>query len=99
MIFLEGSMNNEESANAESSRAESAREESARAESAREEKPVNGENLEQLCTRCEETKSLATYSCKECDDYLCECCYKEHQKVELLCNHTIIDIIIDMLNL
>ena len=90
--------NTEESAKAVSAKAESAKTESAKAESAKAEtvkegsakkdEPVNGKNLE-LCTNCEEGNSVATFSCKECEDYLCEFCYKAHLRVKLTRNHTI----------
>jgi hypothetical protein len=49
---------------------------------------INGMKIE-LCTNCEEENSVATFSCKECKDYLCESCYEAHLRVKLTRNHTI----------
>ena len=42
-----------------------------------------------ICSRCEDNTE-ANFSCKECQETLCDPCHKAHLKVKLTRNHTII---------
>ena len=48
---------------------------------------LNESNLDQIkCTACDD-KSVADWSCKECNEKLCDLCYKAQKQVKLTQNH------------
>ena len=50
---------------------------------------LNESNSNQIkCTACDD-KSVADWSCKECDEKLCDLCYKAHIRVKLTQNHAL----------
>lgn len=42
-----------------------------------------------LCNGCESQNVMATHSCSECDENLCDNCVKAHQRVKFTKDHTI----------